>query len=160
MRKKTRRLRIIKQNSNLPRCGLCGSTTNLTKTPCCDNWICDDADEYVIFSYEHNSCYRNHNHYTLCGVHYNEEHKGHWQECKECRKHIETELYVDYGTNDYNFEKLKNIPKFKPTRCSSCNNIIDLSEGGYFIKGKEYICYDCTNDEEKKAIEMFNNLSQ
>ncbi len=30
-------------------CGLCGATTNLTKTPCCDNWVCDDADKYVPF---------------------------------------------------------------------------------------------------------------
>lgn len=31
-------------------CGLCGSTKNLTKTECCGNWICDDEDEYVLFS--------------------------------------------------------------------------------------------------------------
>jgi hypothetical protein len=28
-----------------PRCGLCGKTGRLTRTPCCGNWICDDADQ-------------------------------------------------------------------------------------------------------------------
>ena len=41
------------------RCGLCGKTRNLTKTECCDHWICDDEDKYVMFSYARNSCHRN-----------------------------------------------------------------------------------------------------
>lgn len=53
-------------------CGLCGKRGKLTKTPCCGNWICDDSDQYVFFSYAHNSCYRNHDHYTMCAVHYHE----------------------------------------------------------------------------------------
>ena len=40
------------------KCGLCGKTEELTKTPCCDNWICDDEHTYQIFSFERNSCYR------------------------------------------------------------------------------------------------------
>jgi hypothetical protein len=31
------------------RCGLRGKTRNLTKTDCCQNWICDDEDKYVMF---------------------------------------------------------------------------------------------------------------
>ncbi len=38
-----------------PRCGLCGKTGNLIRTECCGNWICDDEDKYVIFSYARNS---------------------------------------------------------------------------------------------------------
>ena len=34
----------------------CGATDNLTKTECCGQWICDDEDQYVLFSYAHNSC--------------------------------------------------------------------------------------------------------
>jgi hypothetical protein len=41
-----------------PRCGLCGKTKKLTKTECCGEWICDDEDKYVLFSYARNSCYR------------------------------------------------------------------------------------------------------
>jgi hypothetical protein len=32
------------------RCGLCRKTRNLTKADCCQNWICDDEDKYVMFS--------------------------------------------------------------------------------------------------------------
>lgn len=53
------------RSSDTPRCGLCGKTKKLTKTECCDNWICDDEDQYRLFSFAHNSCRRNHRRYTL-----------------------------------------------------------------------------------------------
>ena len=146
MKKKTRRTRK-NISKDIPRCGLCGKTKNLIKTECCNNWICDDQDEYVIFSYARNSCSRNHDRYTLCGFHFNEGHEGNWQDCKECRDAFETEMYVYYGTNEYNFEKLKNPPTYEPTRCSRCNEIIILGDGGYSLRGKKYFCYDCTNEE-------------
>ena len=65
------------------RCGLCGATKNLTKTECCGNWICDDEDQYVMFTYAHNSCRRNPRRYTLCGGHFREGHEGKWQDCPE-----------------------------------------------------------------------------
>src|SRR4030042_2060853 len=68
-----------------PRCGLCGKTTNLTKTECCGQWICDDEDQYVLFSFDTNSCHRNHDRYTLCANHDHEGHEGKWQECPEGR---------------------------------------------------------------------------
>jgi len=128
-----------------PKCGLCGKTTNLTKTECCDNWICDDEDQYVLFSYARNSCYRNHRRYTLCGFHYNEGHSGDWKNCKKCGDGIETEMYVYYGTNEYNFEKLENPPAYEPTRCSKCGAVIVLGEGGYSSRGDEYLCAKCTD---------------
>jgi hypothetical protein len=128
-----------------PRCGLCGKTSNLTKTLCCDQWICDDADQYVMFSYARNSCYRNHNRYTLCGYHYTEGHEGKWKDCPECREAFETEIYVYYGTNEYNFWVLEDPPEYEPTRCQECNEIIVLSEGGYSIKGVgKYYCSKCS----------------
>ena len=61
-----------------PRCGLCGSTTKpLTRTACCNQWICNDEDDYVMFSYARNSCHRNHARYTLCSYHHNEGHTQH-----------------------------------------------------------------------------------
>lgn len=128
----------------IARCGLCGKTGKLTKTECCNQWICDDEDQYVMFSYARNSCYRNHRRYTLCGYHYAEEHAGDWKDCSECRDSIETEMYVYYGTNEYNFEKLENPPEYEPTLCSKCKSVIILSEGGYLVKGDEYLCYDCS----------------
>src|SRR5256885_12163882 len=71
-----------------PRCGLCGKRKKLTRAECCGQWICDDEDNYVLFSYAHNSCSRNHRRYTLCGYHFNEQHHGTWQSCKKCRKEM------------------------------------------------------------------------
>src|SRR5690348_6145951 len=88
------------------RCGLCGKTRKLTRTECCGQWICDDEDQYVLFSYARNSCYRNHDRYTLCSHHFHEGHEGTWQDCPGCRADFPTEMYVYYGTNEYNFEKL------------------------------------------------------
>jgi hypothetical protein len=126
-------------------CGLCGKGTNLTKTECCDQWICDDEDQYVLFSYARNSCYRNHSRYTLCGFHYAEGHSGNWKNCPECKDSVETEMYVYYGTNEYNFETLQDVPDYEPTRCSKCNAVIVLSEGGYSSRGGEYFCARCSD---------------
>jgi hypothetical protein len=63
---------------------------------------------YVMFSSARNSCSRNHWRYTLCGYHHGERHQGQWLECKKCKESFDTEDYVFYGTNEYNFVKLKN----------------------------------------------------
>lgn len=135
------------------RCGLCGSTAKrLTKTPCCNNWICDDEENYVLFSFAHNSCHRNHDRYTLCSSHYHEGHKGRWQECKKCRENFETEMYVWYGTNEYNFEKLENPPAFEPTHCVSCGRVIHLGTDGYMRSREGYFCEKCAARERRKMI--------
>lgn len=133
-----------------PRCGLCGKTANLTKTECCDNWICDDEDQYVLFSYARNSCHRNHRCFTLCGYHHTESHSGDWKDCPQCKKDIETEMYVFYGTNEYNFEKLENPPEYQPTLCSKCGSVIVLGKEEYSTKGDRYLCADCSNAEFPK----------
>jgi hypothetical protein len=128
-----------------PRCGLCGATENLTQTDCCGNWICDDEVEYVLFSFARNSCHRNHSRYTLCAYHYNEQHEGDWQTCRKCRESFEPEMYVWHGTNEYNFEKLKNPPAFKPTRCAKCNRVIHLGTDGYtYNPDGTYTCMNCS----------------
>jgi hypothetical protein len=126
-----------------PRCGLCGKRGKLTKTECCGQWICDDQENYVMFSYARNSCSRNHWRYTLCGFHFNEGHKGSWQDCKKCRKDIGTEMYVYYGTNEFNFEKLANPPAYEPTHCAKCNKVIKLAEEGYSISAAGTVCLAC-----------------
>ncbi len=129
-----------------PRCGLCGKTKNLTKTECCGNWICDDEHKYKMFTFARNSCHRNHDRYTLCSHHYNEEHPGDWKTCPKCQKDFDTETYVYFGTNEYNFEKLSNPPKFKPTRCAKCNRVISLSQDGFVLEPSgKYVCMDCSN---------------
>ena len=135
---------IEKAATKTPRCGLCGKTKNLTKTECCGQWICDDEHKYKLFPYAHNSCHRNHRRYTLCGHHYEEGHSGDWKTCQKCRKDFETEMYVYFGTKEYNFEKLTNPPKYKPTRCAKCGKVISLSQDGYLIKGGKYYCMECS----------------
>ena len=131
-------------DSPQPRCGLCSKTKPLTRTDCCGHWICDDEHTYVLFSYARNSCHRNHSRYTLCAYHDNEGHPGDWQTCKVCRESFETEMYVWYGTNEYNFEKLKNPPSYQPTRCASCGTVIRLGEDGYTLTpAGTYFCVAC-----------------
>lgn len=144
-----------------PRCGLCGSARKkLVKTECCGNWICDDEDKYVLFSYARNSCARNHRRFTLCGFHHTEGHKGDWKTCKKCLESFEHELemYVWYGTNEYNFTKLENPPAFKPKYCSKCGNRIVLSEGGYSVLCDVYRCDKCeiTEEEREKIIQEYD----
>lgn len=131
--------------SGTPKCGLCGKKDNLTKTQCCNNWICDDAENYVLFSYARNSCWRNHDNYTICSYHYNNEHEGDWLTCQKCFTNFDTEDYVDMATNEYNFVKLQDPPHFDPTLCSKCGAIIRRADGGYTQLGKEYTCGKCTD---------------
>jgi len=126
------------------RCGLCGATKGLTKTECCGNWICNDEHEYALFSFARNSCSRNHRRYTVCGFHFNEGHTGDWKDCPKCRESFETEMYVYYGTNEYNFEVLPNPPAYEPTKCADCGTVIVLGEGGYSRLGDEYRCNVCS----------------
>jgi len=144
--------RFSSPDSSSPRCGLCGKTRNLTKTECCGSWICDDEDKYVLFSYARNSCHRNHDHFTLCASHFHEGHSGDWKTCKRCRKGFPTEMYVWYGTNEYNFTKLENPPSFEPTSCSKCGKVIKLATEGYSIRGTEYWCQVCTDAEMQREF--------
>lgn len=136
-----------KPKTEAPKCGICGKRGKLRKTECCGNWICDDEAEYIPFSYERNSCSRNHEHYTLCGFHHTEEHRGHWKDCPECRKEFETEMYVWYGTNEYNFEKLDNPPAYDPTRCAICGTVIRLGTDYFTRSGDDYWCERCADKE-------------
>lgn len=100
-----------------------------------------------MFSYERNSCYGNHDRYTLCAAHHHEGHDGDWKTCEKCRKAVETEMYVWYGTNEYNFEVLVNPPDYEPTRCSECNRVIRLAEEGYSMNQGKYVCEGCSDSE-------------
>ena len=141
-----------KKKSDVPRCGLCGRTGKLIRTECCGNWICDDEDEYVPFSYARNSCLRNHRRYTLCGYHFAEGHEGEWKTCPECRSGFEPEMVAWFGTNEYNFEKMPDPPAYEPTRCSKCGVVIRLGTDGYSSLGDEYWCEKCTAAEMRKRM--------
>ncbi len=133
------------------RCGLCGKTGRLTKTECCDHWICDDEASYVPFSFARNSCYRNHARQTLCAYHFNEEHPGRWQDCPTCRDAFPTEMFVWYGTNEYNFELLERIPAFQATHCAGCGKRLVLPNGGYSFAAGEYWCEACSTSPKRQT---------
>ena len=97
----------------------------------------------MVFSYARNSCSRNHRRFTLCGHHQVEGHEGKWQNCEQCRDDFATELYVWYGTNEYNFEKLANPPTYEPTHCAGCDKVIRLGVDGYTITPTGTYCTDC-----------------
>jgi hypothetical protein len=143
-----------------PRCALCGKTGKLTRTPCCNNWICDDADQYVPFSYGRNSCFTNHAKYTICALHHHQGHTGRWQDCAMCREAQPLELYVHSATNEYNFEKLANPPPFEPTHCARCGVVIRLTEGGYSIQGDQFYCEACgLRDSPVSAASILEKIS-
>jgi hypothetical protein len=142
--RKTKTRKPKDSSSHAPHCGLCGKRGRLIQTDCCGQWICDDEENYVLFSYARNSCHRNHSRYTLCAFHHNEGHAGDWRTCKKCRESFPTEIYVGYGTNEYNFVKLENPPAYEPTRCDGCGVVIKLSEGGYSQGRDGIFCEKCT----------------
>ena len=152
--------KLEKRKTINPPCGLCGKSKKpRQKTDCCVNWVCGDESEYVMFSYSRNICSRNHRRFTLCGSHHAEEHKGDWKTCKKCREDFELEMYVWYGTNEYNFEKLLNPPAFEPTRCSRCGERIVLPDGGYSSFCGVYRCDNCpiTGKEREGIIREYKN---
>lgn len=148
-----------KDELKIPICGLCGKKKKLIKTDCCNNWICNDENKYVIFSYARNSCARNHRRFTLCASHKTEDHSGNWQTCKKCFDSFNSEMYVWYGTNEYNFTKLRNPPSYEPTHCEKCNNIISLSNESYSLLCGVYRCDNCpiTEKERNEVINRYKD---
>ena len=151
---------LVRPQRNSNGCGLCGKAGKLTKTECCDQKICDDEDSYVLFSYERNSCSRNHRRYTLCGFHFDNKHEDNWQSCSECRKDFQTEMYVYYGTNEYNFETLENPPRYKPTHCSDCSRIIRLGLEGYSMFDGKYTCMKCNPHDYEFITQLSSKENQ
>jgi len=157
---KARAVRSAGSGNQKRRCGLCGKAKRVQQTECCGNWICDDEDSYVPFSFSRDSCSRNHHRYTLCGYHDAEGHAGTWQECLSCRDEFETEMYAYYGTNDYNFQKLANPPKFEPTLCAKCGRRIALGDGGYTQMGDTYACIDCSEQDIQSLLRGVNRSEE
>jgi hypothetical protein len=120
------------------RCGLCGKRGKLVRTECCGHRICDDEENYVLFSYARNRWHRNDRRMTLCAYRQGEGHAGKWQDCAECRASFQAEIYVWYGTNEYNFEKLPNPPAYEPTRCDRCGVVIKLADSQRQIANRRF----------------------
>ena len=130
------------------RCFLCGKRSKLIQTDCCGKWICNDEHKYIAFSYARNSCHRNHARLTLCAFHHDNNHEGDWKTCEKCNESFkdQMEMYVWYGTNEYNWETLPNPPSYEPTLCAKCGRVIRLAEEGYRIDKDGYTCENCSDD--------------
>ncbi|MBU0657138.1 MAG: hypothetical protein KJ914_18600, partial [Gammaproteobacteria bacterium] len=76
------------------------------------------------------------------------DHDGDWRTCQKCMEEVETEMYVWYGTNEYNFQKLENPPEYQPTKCTRCDVVIRLgTEGFAVLPGHLYLCEKCSEKE-------------
>lgn len=110
-------------------CGLCGKTSNLTRTECCNRPICNDTLSYD----DRASCYRNHHGYSLCYFHHSDRHEGtnDWRECNTCMTHAYcTERTVAFGSSRSNFAEQRDRwdpPAFEPVRCCQCNKTIKVN---------------------------------
>ncbi|KAF9476772.1 hypothetical protein BDN70DRAFT_151422 [Pholiota conissans] len=108
-------------------CGLCGKTKGpLRVTECCKKTVCDDYENYVMFTYARNSCSRNHDRYTTCSQHHQEGHRTDWKSCIKCDDGFEAELRAWYATNSYNFigDIHPNPPTFSPKSCNECGRVV------------------------------------
>ena len=73
-------------------CRFCGSKSSpLVKTRCCEQWICCDTSFSSLRG--GGCCQFEHEHNSICHFHYNEGHKGKWQECEECRTFLGEEQF-------------------------------------------------------------------
>jgi hypothetical protein len=69
------------------KCFICGAGQDEVKlgfTECCNASVCDNEEEYVMFSYSRDLCKRSHSRYTSCGFHHTEGHEGDWRVCSKC----------------------------------------------------------------------------
>lgn len=123
-------------------CEVCSKRGLVQKTQCCDKWVCFGDKP----TNPHKECFLNHERFTLCGFHHNEEHLGNWKDCEICRHAFSaTEMYAWYGTNEHNVEKLENPPEYEPTICAGCDKVIALGTDGHMIDGDDYYCDPCAN---------------
>lgn len=111
-------------------CKLCSkgwSDVNLRRTNCCKQVVCNNDDEYQMFSYSRKFCNRSHDRYTLCGYHGNErECKNYrdWRLCNECVKCDDPIRVADKlwrGLNAYNIYPMlsKDVPRH--SLCDTCS---------------------------------------
>ena len=75
--------------------------------------------------------------------------RGHGRIARNVKKNMKPEIYIWHGTNEFNFEKLKEIPKFEPTKCLKCQRVINLGREPYAVIGDQYECFHCLVLEEK-----------
>ncbi|KAF9476775.1 hypothetical protein BDN70DRAFT_881961 [Pholiota conissans] len=128
-------------------CGLCGTTSlPMRLTRCCGRTVCEEMDE-TGWTYERGSCLYNHDRYTLCDHHHEEEHGGDWKTCTKCVDYYkDPETVAWLGTNRSNFldDVLPNPPIFTPKHCSQCGKVVKKhAESHTGLPSGGMLCYSC-----------------
>lgn len=129
-----------------PSCGVCGTTkTRIVRTECCGLWLCDNSEEYQLFSYSRAFCARSHSRYTLCGAHYAESHSGDWRSCATCSSAYDSANHMWYAFNGYNFTPGLPQPKGTPWTfpCEVCGVRVAPGFEEYSSGGRGLTCGSC-----------------
>jgi hypothetical protein len=69
-------------------------------------------------------------------------------------------MYVYFGTNEYNFEKLENPPAYEPTHCVNCGRVISLGNDGYSMDAAGYWCWQCSQEKMRQSFAAENQPSR
>ncbi|KAI5833544.1 hypothetical protein K523DRAFT_295627 [Schizophyllum commune Tattone D] len=132
-------------------CGLCGKENGpLRRTECCNRTICDDYENYTMFTFSANSCSRNHDRYTRCCYHFNEGHPGSDPlQCSKCSTSHDAEKEAWYMTNNYNFQedilRAKPAP-FAPKHCTECGKQVKQNAEAVSYGPSGLQCGRCTEN--------------
>lgn len=132
-------------------CGLCGGRKPpFLITECCSRVVCCDHDNYVLMTYERNSCARNHSRYSMCSTHHNERHSGSWKTCQRCRGNYDPYDYYTYGTNSPDVPSRSNFPDDvldEPPPplpcCAQCGRSVDTATEGHSFGAEGLTCMRC-----------------
>ena len=82
-------------------CRFCGDAeAPLVKTPCCEQWICCDT---AFLSFRGGGyCQVEHERFSLCYSHYQDQHGGPWESCQKCCDFWSPQDYKFYAENPIN----------------------------------------------------------
>jgi hypothetical protein len=82
-------------------CRFCGDAeAPLVKTPCCEQWIC--CDTAFVSLRGGGYCQVEHERFSLCYSHYQDQHGGPWESCQKCRDFWSPQDYKFYAENPIN----------------------------------------------------------
>jgi hypothetical protein len=84
-------------------CRFCGDAkAPLVKTPCCEQWICCDT---AFLSFQGGGrCQVEHERFSMCYSHYQDQHGGPWESCHKCRDYWSPRDYQFYAENPINWQ--------------------------------------------------------
>ncbi|WIA21187.1 hypothetical protein OEZ85_000436 [Tetradesmus obliquus] len=145
----------VPAGASCPICGKGAGQAPLTRTPCCQQLVCDTNARYQIGSFSRDICPGSHQRYTLCGNHGVEDKcdkSKDWRQCKGCVKVSDPSDAPDMlwrGLNAYNRCPLlaKDVPRHSLCEaCASCGRrFLGGVEGYSRGTAGSLHCADCSD---------------